>query len=276
MAKIDAHQHFWIYNPKDYKWIDTKMNVLQRDFLPEHLWKEQKKTGFDGSVAVQARQSLRETEWLLELASENNRIKGVVGWIDLCSASIEEQIVKFTSNTRLVGVRHVLQDEPDDNFMLQNNFRRGIGYLNKYKLAYDILIFPRHINTAVKLVSEFPDQRFVIDHIAKPLIKDNIFSPWEKDIKALAQFPNVYCKVSGMVTEADWKKWKPEDIHPYLDIIYGAFGNDRLMIGSDWPVCTLAGSYETVMNVSLNYFKDFSENIKSKIFGDNCANFYNI
>ena len=182
----------------------------------------------------------------------------------------------FTSNRMLVGVRLVLQDEPDDNFMLQNNFRRGISFLNKYNLAYDILIFPRHIPAAVNLVREFPDQRFVIDHIAKPLIKDHIFSPWEKDIKALAQFPNVYCKVSGMVTEADWKKRKAEDIYPYLDIVYGAFGDDRLMIGSDWPVCNLAGNYETVMNLNINYFKDFSNNIKSKIFGDNCVNFYNI
>ena len=276
MAKIDAHQHFWIYNVKDYGWIDNKMNALQRDFLPEHLWEEQKKIGFDGSITVQARQSLRETEWLLELASEHSRIKGVVGWVDLCSESIEEQLAEFTSNRKLVGVRHVLQDEPDDNFMLQNNFRRGISFLYKYNLAYDILIFPRHIPSAVNLVREFPDQRFVIDHIAKPLIKDRIFSPWEKDIKALAHFPNVYCKVSGMVTEANWKKWEPEDIYPYLDIVFEAFGDDRLMIGSDWPVCGLAGNYETVMNVTIDYFKDFRENAKSKIFGGNCANFYNI
>ena len=276
MAKIDAHQHFWIYNIKDYEWIDSKMNALQRDFLPEHLWEEQKKTGFDGSIAVQARQSLRETEWLLELASKHNRIKGVVGWVDLCSDSIEEQLAEFTLNSKLVGVRHVLQDEPDDNFMLQDNFRRGISFLNKYNLAYDILIFPRHIPAAVKLVREFPDQRFVVDHIAKPLIKDRILSPWKKDIKALAKFPNVYCKRSGMVTEADWKKWKPEDIYPYLDIVYGAFGDDRLMIGSDWPVCNLAGNYETVMNLNINYFTEFRENIMSKIFGDNCVNFYNI
>lgn len=276
MAKIDAHQHFWIYNEKDYSWIDSKMNVLQRDFLPEHLWEEQGKIGFDGSIAVQARQSLRETEWLLELAWKHNRIKGVVGWVDLCSDRIEEQLAEFSSNPKFVGVRHVLQDEPDDNFMLQNYFRRGISFLNKYNLAYDILIFPRHIPAAVNLVREFPDQRFVVDHIAKPLIKDHIFSPWEKDIKSLAQFPNVYCKVSGMVTEADWKKRKAEDIYPYLDIVYGAFGDDRLMIGSDWPVCNLAGNYETVMNLNINYFKDFRENIKSKIFGDNCVNFYNI
>ncbi len=276
MVKIDAHQHFWIYNKEDYQWIDGKMNVLQRDFLPEHLWKEQEKTGFNGSIAVQARQSLRETEWLLELASEHNRIKGVVGWVDLCSDSIEEQLAEFTLNNKLVGVRHVLQDEPDDNFMLQNNFRRGISFLNKYKLAYDILIFPRHIPVAVKLVREFPEQHFVVDHIAKPIIKDRIFSPWEKDIKELAKFPNVYCKLSGMVTEADWQKWKPEDIYPYLDIVFGAFGDDRLMTGSDWPVCTLAGSYKTVMNAIMSYFKDYGKNIKSKIFGDNCAYFYRL
>ncbi len=276
MKKIDAHQHFWIYNEKEYGWIDNTMNILQRDFLPEHLWEEQKKAGFDGSVAVQARQSLKETEWLLELAWKYDRIKGVVGWVDLCSDRAEEQLAEFSSNTRFVGVRHILQDEPDNNFMLQNSFRRGISFLKKYNLAYDILIYPRHIPVAVSLVEEFPDQRFVVDHIAKPLIKDRIFTPWKKDIWTLAQFPNVYCKISGMITEADWKKWRSEDIYPYIDIVFEAFGDDRLMIGSDWPVCNLAGNYKTVMNLAINYFKDFRENIKSKIFGENCALFYNI
>lgn len=276
MKKIDAHQHFWIYNTKEYGWIDDTMDILQRDFLPEHLWEEQNKIGFDGSVAVQARQTLQETEWLLELAWKHDRIKGVVGWVDLCSDKIEEQLKEYSSNTKLVGVRHVLQDEPDNSFMLQKNFRRGISFLNKYNLAFDLLIYPRHIPVAVTLVEEFPDQRFVVDHIAKPLIKDQIFSPWKKDIWTLAQFPNVYCKISGMVTEADWNRWKPEDIYPYIDIVFEAFGDDRIMIGSDWPVCYLAGSYERIMKVGVNYFKDFRENIKSKILGENCSLFYNI
>jgi len=274
--KIDSHQHFWIYNQKNYNWIDEGMNVLRRNFTPEQLWKEQDKIGFQGSVSVQARQTLEETRWLLELASKEDRILGVVGWVDLCSDKIEGQLVDFSSNPKLVGVRHVVHDEPDDRFILREDFQYGISLLKKYGLTYDILIFPKHLPATVEFVEKFPDQHFVVDHIAKPLIKDQVFLPWEEDIRMLAQFPNVYCKVSGMVTEADWKKWKPEGIHPYLDIVFNAFGEDRLMIGSDWPVCTLAGKYETIMWVVVNYFKQYPESVQEKIFGGNCMHFYGI
>lgn len=274
--KIDSHQHFWIYNQKDYNWIDEGMNVLRKNFTPEQLWKEQDKIGFQGSVSVQARQTLEETRWLLELASKEDRILGVVGWVDLCSDKIEGQLMDFSSNPRLVGVRHVVHDEPDDRFILREDFQYGISLLKKYGLTYDILIFPKHLPATVEFAEKFPDQHFVVDHIAKPLIKDQVFLSWEEDIRMLAQFPNVYCKVSGMVTEADWKKWKPEEIHPYLDIVFNTFGEDRLMIGSDWPVCTLAGKYETVMGVVVNYFKQYPESVQGKIFGGNCMHFYGI
>jgi len=190
------------------------MNVLRKNFTPEQLWKEQDKIGFQGSVSVQARQTLEETRWLLELASKEDRILGVVGWVDLCSDKIEGQLMDFSSNPKLVGVRHVVHDEPDDRFILREDFQYGISLLKKYGLTYDILIFPKHLPATVEFVEKFPDQHFVVDHIAKPFIKDQVFLSWEEDIRMLAQFPNVYCKVSGMVTEAGWKKWKPEEIHP--------------------------------------------------------------
>jgi L-fuconolactonase len=275
-VKIDSHQHFWIYNDKDYAWIDDRMATLRRNFTPEQLWQEQEKIGFEGSIVIQARQTLEETRWLLELASEEDRIFGVVGWVDLCSDNVDDQLKKFSSNPKLIGVRHVLHDEPDDRFMLRKDFQYGISLLKKYGLTYDILIFPKHLPATRKLASKFPDQPFVVNHIGKPLIKDQVLSPWEKDISLLALYPNVYCKISGMVTEADWNNWKTDDIYQYLDIVYKAFGEDRLMIGSDWPVCTLAGEYITVMNVVIEYFAQYPVGVQEKIFGGNCIRFYRL
>src|SRR5580692_11044082 len=235
MIKLDAHQHFWNYSPVEYEWIDASMAALQRDFLPHDLKPLLDQSDMDGSIAVHARQSLDETRWLLELAAQNNFVKGVVGWVDLCSPHVEEQLSEFADNEKLVGMRHVVQGEPDDRFMLRPEFQRGIARLAKFGLTYDLLLYPRHLPVAVNLVREFPEQRFVLDHIAKPEIADGLMEPWDRDIRELAKFENVWCKLSGMVTEARWRQWKPDGFRPYLDVIFEAFGAERLMIGSDWP-----------------------------------------
>ncbi len=274
--KIDSHQHFWIYNPSEYGWISDEMEILKKDYLPEQLQTELFSIGFDGSIVVQARQSLEETKWTLNLAELNNFIKGIVGWVDLCSPRVEEQLIQFSSLPKLVGIRHVIHDEQDDNFILRKDFLNGIAKLKKFGLTYDILIFPRHLPNTIKFVSQFPEQIFVLDHIAKPLIRDKKISPWKEDIEKLARFKNVYCKLSGMVTEADVKSWNQEDLIPYLDIIFSAFGPDRLMIGSDWPVCRVAGLYKQVMDVVLNYIETYPDEDKNKILGENALRAYQL
>jgi L-fuconolactonase len=274
--KIDSHQHFWNYNTSEYGWISNDMGILQKDYLPEHLKSELSSMGFNGSIAVQARQSLEETQWLLNLAEQNNIIKGVVAWVDLCSPKIEVQLKQFSKHPKLVGVRHVIHDEENIDFILRQDFLTGISLLKKFDLTYDILIFPKHLTNTIQFVSQFPEQVFVIDHIAKPFIKDKKVSPWKEDIEKLAEFKNVYCKLSGMVTEANIQNWKPEDLLPYLDVVFEAFGSDRLMIGSDWPVCKLAGSYSEVMNVVVTYIEKYSEKDKNNILGGNAIKAYRL
>lgn len=274
--KIDGHQHFWSYNSNDFGWISNDMEILQKDYLPDQLKTELSSIGFDGSVAVQARQSLAETQWLLNLADQHSFIKGVIGWVDLCSPDVEEQLIQFSGNPKLVGIRHVIHDEQDENFMLRKSFLRGIAYLKKFGLTYDILVFPRHLSNTIQLVSQFPEQIFILDHIAKPSIKDKKISPWKEHIEKLARFRNVYCKLSGMVTEADVKNWKQEELIPYLNIVFDAFGNNRLLIGSDWPVCRLAGSYRQVMQVVLDYIRTFPDQDKKKILGENAIKTYDL
>lgn len=275
--KIDSHQHYWHFNLKDYSWMGDNMSVIKRDFLPSDLLPELESINFDGSVAVQARQNLEETQWLLKLADDFPHIKGVVGWLDLQSETVETDIQEFATHPKAVGVRHVIHDEEDDNFMLCPEFIRGIKLLEKYNLAYDILIFPKHLQNTIKFVREFSEnQTFIIDHIAKPFIKDGIHSPWKEEITELAKFPNVFCKLSGMVTEADWENWNPEHLKPYLDVVLKAFGTDRVMIGSDWPVCLVAGKYEKVMGVVMDYISKFSETEKAKILGGNAVKAYKI
>ena len=274
--KIDSHQHFWIYNPSEYGWISDEMEILKKDYLPEQLQKELFSAGFDGSITVQARQILEETKWILGLAEQNSFIKGVVGWVDLCSPEVEEQLVQFSEHPKLVGLRHVVHDEPDDNFILRKDFLNGISHLKKFGLTYDILIFPRHLPNTIQFVSQFPEQLFVLDHIAKPLIKDKKVSPWREGIEKLAGYKNVYCKLSGMVTEADVKNWKQEDLIPYLDIVFDAFDTDRLIIGSDWPVCRVAGLYKQVLKVVLDYIETYSDEDKNKILGENALRVYRL
>jgi L-fuconolactonase len=274
--KIDAHQHFWRYNDREYGWISDRMAALRRDFLPEDLAREQGPLGFDGSVAVQARQSLAETEWLLELADEHPRLRGVVGWVDLCSPEVGAQLDRFAGRPKLRGVRHVVQDEPDDRFLLREDFLRGVGLLGRRGLTYDILIYPRHLAAARELAGRFREQAFVLDHIAKPSIREGKIEPWATDIRALAAHPNVCCKLSGMVTEADWERWKPADFQPYLDVVVEAFGPRRLMVGSDWPVCTVAASYAEVMGMVTDYIGRLSQEDQSLVLGGNAASFYGI
>jgi len=274
--RIDAHQHFWRYNADEFGWIDDSMSSLRRDFGPDDLKPELERAGFQGSIVVQARQSLEETRWLLELAGASPLILGVVGWVDLRSPDVRSQLQVFAGNPKLVDVRHVVQSEPDERFLLHSEFLRVITVLEEFDLTYDILIYPRHLPVAAEFVRHFPRQRFVLDHLAKPLIKRASIRPWEAGMRKLAKFPNVYCKLSGMVTEADWQNWKPEHLTPYLDIAVDCFGPDRVMIGSDWPVCTVAASYKHTMNVVLDYFRKYPSDIQDAVLGGNAHRFWKL
>ncbi|HEY2469634.1 MAG TPA: amidohydrolase family protein [Terracidiphilus sp.] len=274
--RLDAHQHFWKYSAEQYGWITDEMTALRRDYVPVELKPLLSAEGLDGSIAVQARQDAEETRWLLELAEENDFIKGVVGWVDLCSPDVGADLEQLASHPKFVGVRHVLQGEPDEHFMLRVDFKRGIAKLAEFRLTYDLLVYPRHLPVAVRLVREFPHQPFVLDHIAKPMIADGLIEPWDRDIRELAQFDNVWCKVSGMVTEAPWKQWCPADFHPYLDVVLEAFGPDRLMMGSDWPVCTLSGEYAATMGIVREYVLQLDPSQQEDILGGNCAKFYGV
>ncbi len=274
--RLDAHQHFWRYSPREYPWIGRGMELLRSDFLPADLLPPLQSIGFDGSIAVQARQSIEETIWLLALADQHAFIRGVVGWVDLCDPQLKQQLERFAVHDKFCGVRHVLHDEPDDRFMLREDFRGGIGFLAEFNLAYDLLLFPRHLRPAADLVARFPRQRFVLDHIAKPPIKDGVMEPWGRDIRQLAGFPNVSCKISGMVTEADWHGWKAGDFTPYLDVVFEAFGANRVMIGSDWPVCTVSAPYDRVMSITMDYTGQLSDHEQKMVLGQNASAFYGI
>jgi L-fuconolactonase len=271
--RLDAHQHFWRYTAEEYGWMQADWPI-RRDYLPSHLEPELRACGLDGCVAVQARQSLEETRWLLQLADEAPIIHGVVGWVDLRSDRVEDQLAQFAAHSKFVGVRHVVQDEPDDRFMLRPDFLRGIGTLKPFDLAYDILIYPRQLPAAIALARRFPGQAFVLDHIAKPPIKEGVLSPWREQIRELAQSSNVFCKVSGLVTEANWTGWRAGDFAPYLDVIFEAFGADRLMYGSDWPVCLLAGTYARVFELANDYVRKLGPETAAKFFGGVARNFY--
>ncbi len=276
MKIIDSHQHFWKYTQSEYDWIDDSMQVLKRDFLPQDLAAVYAENNIYGCIAVQARQNLKETNWLLELAEKNPFILGVVGWVDLVSENVDEQLEAFTESKSAVGVRHVLQDEPDDRYMLQDDFLRGISLIENYGLVYDILIFSRQLPYACDLVKQFPEQQFVLDHIAKPLIKDGILESWAGNIQKLAQYSNVSCKVSGMVTEADWNHWTVQDFGPYLDVVFKAFGPDRILFGSDWPVCTVAGQYKEILNIIKSYCNPLDVSDQIKVFADNTERIYSL
>jgi L-fuconolactonase len=273
---IDAHQHFWKFDPVRDGWITDVMSVLKRDFLPRELMDELDANGVDGCVSVQASQSEEETVFLLDLAARFPRIAGVVGWLDLRADNLPERLEYFSRYEKLRGFRHIVQAEADDRFMLRDDFLRGISRLKEYGFTYDILIYPRQLPAAIELVEQFPEQPFVLDHIAKPAIKKKESAGWAEQIKELAAAPNVMCKLSGLITEADWKHWRPDGFKPYLDVVFEAFGCDRLMFGSDWPVCLLAGSYQRVKQLVEDYVRDRAETEKENIFGGNAIRFYRL
>ena len=273
---IDSHQHFWNYEPEKHSWIDDEMSVIRRDFLSDDLQKVFKENGVDACVAVQADQTTEETDFLISIAENNNFIKGVVGWVDLRSESIEEDLLKYKKYDVVKGFRHVVQGEQDHNFMLRSEFIRGIELLGKYDLCYDILIFPHQLGATLELVKKFPNQKFVIDHIAKPYIKDGFFEGWAFMMREIAKYQNVYCKISGMITEADYKTWTPEQVHPYMNLVFESFGASRVMYGSDWPVCLVAGNYSQVKTLVTDFITDLSQEQQNAIMGGNAAKFYNL
>lgn len=275
-VRIDAHQHFWKYNKEEYGWIDDSMSTLRRDFLPQDLVLELRENAIDFTVAVQARQSLQESNWLIELAKQNRFIKGVVGWVDLRNDLVERDIENLCQHEKFKGVRHILQDEEDNFFMFRKDFLAGISKLKKFDLTYDILIFPRQIKYVSELVNKFPDQLFVVDHLAKPFIKKGQLQPWKDYMHQLAKADNVYCKLSGMVTEDSWDRWKDEDFVPYMEAILEMFGPARLMFGSDWPVCTVAARYEEVLCIVTNFISSLSDDEQARIMGLNAVDFYNL
>lgn len=275
MKIIDTHQHFWKYDVQKHSWIDDEMAVIRKDFSPETLADVYQKIGIMGSIAVQADQSNEETEMLLELASKNNFIKGVIGWIDLKSDQLASQLDIWKDKKILKGFRHVLQIEVPE-FMLDEKFIRGIEEISKRGYIYEILIFPQHLEATISLVQKLPNTTFVLDHIAKPNIKNREIKEWAEKIYMLASFNNVNCKVSGMVTEADYKNWSYQDILPYLEVILDAFGSDRLVYGSDWPVCLVAGTYQEVLEIPRMFFGKLSPDEQASIFYENALRIYNL
>ena len=276
MSLIDAHQHFWKFDPTRDSWMTAEMSRIKNDFLPEELEIILKQHGFEGSVVVQSSQVEEENFFQLGNAEEFDFIKGVVGWVDLRANDIEERLDYYSSFRKLKGFRHVLQGEKQRDLMLSNAFMNGIGKLQKYGFTYDILIFADQLQYLPAFVSAFPNQKFVIDHIAKPAIREKEIRDWGKGIQEIAKFENVHCKISGMLTEADWHHWQPGDFVPYIELVVKAFGMRRIMYGSDWPVCLLAGNYGEQLSVARNYFSTFSQDEQDLFFGENATRFYNL
>ncbi len=273
---IDSHQHFWKFNPIRDSWITDDMSAIQKDFLPQHLQPELERVNIDGCIAVQADQSEEQNDFLIALANENDFIKGIVGWVNLRANNIEERLSFYAAEKKLKGFRHVLQGEANRALMLTPQFRNGISKLKRFNFTYDILIFPDQLQYLPQFLQQHPEQKFVIDHMAKPEIKNNNIDDWKKEIRLAARHPNVWCKVSGAVTEADPKAWQPQQLTPYLDVVWEAFGAERLMFGSDWPVCLVASSYGQWMSVLKDYTASFSEDEKRKFWGETASSFYNL
>ena len=273
--RIDAHQHFWKYDAVRDHWMTEEMSVLRKDYLPHDLYPELKSNGIDGCISIQADQSENETFFLNELAAKHDWIRGVVGWIDLQSNRVEERLEFFSSFEKIKGWRHIVQSEAP-GFMLDAAFLQGIRLLSRFDFTYDILIYPNQIADAIEVVRKFTNQKFIINHLGKPAIKAGQFDSWSRDIKSLSEFPNVSCKVSGMVTEADWNSWHAMELIPFIDVVVANFGTRRLLYGSDWPVCLLAGTYRAQLSVYEKYFSDFSKHEQADIFGRNALRLYGV
>lgn len=274
--KIDAHHHFWKYDPVRYSWMSERMEVLKRDYQPADLLAEIEKTGIDGVVSVQADQSMLETDELLEHAAQNDFIKGVVGWFPLADASVEEVLAKYSSNPWLKGVRHVVQDEPDDRFILGNAFNEGIRKLEQFDLVYDILIYERQLAASIEFVDLHPNLSFVLDHVAKPRIGDGLMDPWKEQMFEMARRENITCKLSGMATEANWTEWTLDGLRPYMEVALDAFGPSRLMFGSDWPVARLAVDYEPWATLCREFISSLSPHERDAIEGGNAIRAYRL
>jgi L-fuconolactonase len=274
MLRIDSHQHFWKYDPVKYAWINE--DIIKQDFLPDDLEPILHEYGFSGCISVQADQTEEENTMLLDHAAKHGFIKGVVGWVDFKAQNIEERLAYYKQFNKLKGFRHILQGEADRAYMLNADFKRGIAKLKQFGYTYDILIYADQLEYANEFAAAFPDQPFVIDHLAKPKIKEREITGWAKDIKAIAQNKNVSCKISGMVTEADWSAWKPEDITPYIDVVFEAFGADRVMYGSDWPVCRIAATYGEMLAIPEAYVAKLSKTEQAKFWGGNAVKFYGL
>ena len=276
MKGIDSHQHFWKFDPVRDSWIDERMATIQRDFYPADLKSLLAANALEGSVVVQSDQSEAENVFQLANADKNDFVKGVVGWVDLQADNVHDRLGYYSQFKKLKGFRHVLQGEKQRDFMLRPAFKKGIGELHAFGFTYDILIYPDQLSYTEEFVKAFPYQPFVIDHIAKPYIKDKKIDQWKKDMQALGKYQNLSCKISGMVTEADWKKWKKEDFRPYLDVVLETFGTNRLMFGSDWPVCLVAASYNEVVDIAKDYFSTLTVNEQEAFFGGNAERFYKL
>lgn len=276
IKKIDTHQHFWQFNLEDYGWISDEMKVLRRDFLPADLLAELKANGISQAISIQARQSVEETEWLLELAAKNDFLAGVVGWIPLQSVNIESYLEKYSQHSKFKGVRHVVQGEIDDNFILGSDFNRGIKALLKYDLSYDILIFEKHLTPTIEFVDRHQNQRFVVDHIAKPQIKNHLISPWRENLTKLAKRDNVLCKLSGVITEADLKNWEKSEIKDYIKVVFDIFSPNRLMFGSDYPVLTCAATYQMWVEIVSEFVNQLSHTEQADFWQNNATKFYKL
>ncbi len=273
---IDAHQHFWKYNSITHGWIDESMAVIRKDFMPTDLKKVYIENGIDGCVAVQADQTLEETDFLIELSEKTPFIKGVVGWVDFRSENVSDILEKYSYSKIVKGFRHIVQGEADPNFLLRPDFLKGISQLEKYGFVYDILVFPHQLGAVLEFVRQFPDQKFVIDHMAKPYIKDGVYEGWAVLMKEIAKHENVFCKLSGMITEADYDSWTPQQIQPFLDLVLDSFGTKRIMFGSDWPVCLVAGEYGEVKKLVTDFISKLNRMEQSAIMGLNAIQFYNL
>ena len=274
--RVDSHHHFWRYNAIEYPWITDGMERLRRDFSPRLLLPELDAAGIDRVVSVQARQTLEETEWLLDLAKENEFVAGVVGWAPLASPRVRGDLQRLAENEELKGVRHSLQDEPDDEYMLRSDFNLGVSALKEFGLVYDLLVLERHLPAAIRLVDRHPEQVFVLDHLAKPRIREGVLSPWKERLFELARRENVRCKLSGLVTEADWGAWTESDLRPYVDAALEAFGPARLMFGSDWPVCLLACPYQRWWSVARGLIGRLSQTEQDQVLGRTAAETYRL
>ncbi len=276
MVRIDSHQHFWQYAPATHGWITDEMKVLKRDYLPADLKKELNASQIAGCVSVQAAQIEQDTQFLLNQANEHEFIRGVVGWVDLQDEGVAARLAHWAQHPKFVGVRHIVQGETDEDFLLRPEFLQGVRLLSEFNLTYDLLIHEGQLSVAKSFVDQLSDTKLVVDHLAKPKIADHSLSPWKENIRALAQRPNVYCKLSGMVTEADWGTWELSDMTPYLDVVVESFGTERVMVGSDWPVCLLAASYSQVQEITDRYFTSFTAAEKERVYGQNAIDFYQL